>query len=466
MKKISLVALALCAGVPLLAGDAPTVQVYGILDTGVAHVERAQNFSSDFVVGTYPLLQKGMTTGATGMFDGGLSQTRFGIKASADLAEGWKAIATLESAFMLTSGRIGNCTESLAENGGKSANANSAISGQLFARGAYVGVSSDNYGTLTFGRQQNLMFDIMIPYDACGMAQLFTPIGFAGSFLGGGVTENSRVDSSIKYRVKVQDFTVSALYKVSGAKGPDATAATACNEITVEWNHGPFGIYAGYQDLRNGVTYAANANGSAVTVVTNIGNPTSTPVVPPTTATVYSQGTIKATVYDTTNVNAGAKYKIGPVLVALGYQQIKFEDPTAGDAAYFSGLAAGSQYAYGQQIASYTVNAIGPNAKKQTLTSLTAAWDVTSKFKLMGGYYHVGINDYSVNLPASAKGSQTNAYISAIADYSFTKAFDCYAGLMNVSASGNAINAANGWYPGGDDTTKNNTVGFGARFKF
>ena len=373
MKKISLVALALCAGVPLLA-DGPTVQVYGILDTGVAHVERSQSFSSDFVVGTNPFTQAGRVTGATGMFDGGLSQTRFGIKASTDLVDGWKAVATLESAIMTSSGRIGNCTESLAENGGKSVAAASAISGQLFARGAFVGVTNPTYGSLTFGRQQNLMFDIMIPFDANGMAQLFTPIGFSGAFLGGGVTENSRVDSSVKYRVKIQDFTVSALTKVSGTKGPDTTAATACNEATVEYSHGAFGAYVGYQVLNNGITYAANANGSVVTVTTPTG-----------TATVASQGTIKATVYNTTNVNAGAKYNFGSVLVSLGYQQIKFEDPAAGDAAYFSGLAAGSQYAYGQQIASYTVTAIGPNDKKQTLTSLTAAWDVTSKFKLSGG---------------------------------------------------------------------------------
>ena len=303
------------------------------------------------------------------------------------------------------------------------------------------------------------MMDIMIPYDATGLSQLFTPDGFSGSFLGGGVTENSRVDSAIKYRVKVADFTVSALYKVSGTKGPDATAATACNEITLEYNHGPFGIYAGYQDLRNGVTYAVNANGSIVTVTTPTG-----------TATVASQGTVKATVYNTTDLQFGVKYQVGPVLVCVGYQQLKFQDPTPGDAAYFSSLAPGSQYAYGQQIASYTVNAIGTAAgdpdKKQTMLHATAAWDVTSKFKLMGGYYHVGINDYSLNLPASAKGSQTNAYVTLIADYAITKAFDVYIGEMNASASGNAINAATGWYPGGDDTTKNNVFGMGIRYKF
>jgi predicted porin len=460
MNKTSLVALALCAGLPLMA-DGPSVQVYGIIDTGVAHVERSQSFSPDFVVGTYPF-GKAVNYGATGMFDGGLSQSRFGIKASTDLVSGWKAIATLESAIMTTSGRLGDCTQSLAENGGKSVNANSAISGQLFSRGAFAGLSHETFGTLTFGRQQNLMFDIMIPYDANGMAQLFTPIGFAGSFLGGGVTENSRVDSAIKYRVKVADFTVSALYKVSGTQGPNATAATACNEITLEYAPGPFGVYAGYQDLRNGVTYAANANGSIV-------------------AGVASEGTIKATVLNVTNIQGGAKFKVGGLLVTAGFQQFRIQDPNAGDAAYFTGLLPGSQYAYGQQIASYTVNSIGTGqVKHQNTGSLTAAYDITSQFKLSAGYYHVQINDYSNTnggpggtyngAPRGAKGSQKNAYTSLVADYAFTKAFDIYAGYMGTKISGNAASATYQvglpGQPGFDDLSRNAVLGFGGRYKF
>ena len=467
MKKHSLVALALCAGLPLMA-DGPNVQVYGILDTGIAHVDHALNFSDDFVVGTNPFLAKGVRTGATGMFNGGLSGTRFGLKASTDLVDGWKAIATLESGINIPTGRISNATESLAEAGGKSTAAGSAVSGQLFARGAFVGLSHKDFGTLSFGRQQNLMYDIMVPYDATGLAQLFAPVGFSGSFLGGGVTENSRVDNSVKYRVTLADaITLSVLTKISGTKGPDNTAATGCNEFTLEYATGPFGAYVGYQTLHNGIAYATATNGSIVTVVTNIGNPTSTPVVPPTTATIASQGTIKGTVVSTTNINAGVKYKFGTLLVSLGYQQIKFEDPSAGDAAYFASISNGSQYAYGQQIASYTTNSIGPNDKKQTLMDLTAAWDVTPKFKLMGGYYNVKTNDYSVNAPTSAKGAQTQNYLSLIGDYAITKAFDVYVGLMSVKGSGDSINAANGWIAAdGYDTTKNSVYGFGIRYKF
>ena len=443
MKKTSNLLLALCVGAPLLA-QAPGVSVYGILDTGVAHVDHALNFSDDFVVGTNPQLAKGVRTGTTGLFNGGLSGTRVGLKGSADLVDGWKAIFTLESAIHLGTGRINDATESLAQNGGKSTSAGSAVSGQLFARGAFAGISHETYGTLTFGRQQALLLDIMPGYDANGFAQLFTPVGFAGSFAGGGVTENSRVDNSVKYRVKFSGLTVSALYKIAGTKGPDATAATGASQVTLEYAQGPFGVYAGYQSLRNGVTFSANVAGS-----------------------------VKATVLDTTTTNLGAKYKIGSVLVAVGYQKIQFEDPSAGDAAYYLGLnpvapaTLTNQFAYGQQIGSYTVNSIGPNAKEQTLLSLTAAWDVTAKFKLSAGYYHVGINDYSVNAPTSAKGSQVNAYTSLIADYAVTKAFDAYLGLMSVKASGHAINLANGWIGAdGYDTTKNSTYGFGLRYKF
>jgi hypothetical protein len=154
-----------------------------------------------------------------------------------------------------------------------------------------------------------------------------------------------------------------------------------------------------------------------------------------------------------------------PPTAPAGLQQIKFQDPTAGDAAYFSGLAAGSQYAYGQQIASYTVNSIGlGKTKDQNLAMLTAAYDITSKFKLSAGYYHVQINDYSVNAPFSAKGSQKNAYTSLIADYAITKAFDLYAGYMGVKISGNAANVT--YLVNGDDESRNAVLGFGGRYKF
>jgi general bacterial porin, GBP family len=458
MKKTSLVALALCVGAPLMA-QAPAVSFYGVLDTGVAHVSRALNYSDDFVTGTSPLIQKGVFTGATGMFNGGNSQTRVGVKGSADLGDGWSGIFTLESALNLPSGRISSATESLAENGGKSTAVNSAISGQLYNRGAFIGVSHKDFGTLTFGRQQALLLDIMPSYDANGLAQLFTPTGFVGSFAGGGVTENSRVDNAVKYRVKFAGaVTVSALYKVSGAKGPDATASGASNQVSVEFAQGPFGIFGAYQYLRNGITFGSNAAAAVA-------------------------GTVTATVLDTDTVHVGAKYKIGPVQIVAQYQQIKFQDPSvgSGDANYYLSLngaipangtvpALTRQYAFGQQISAYSVTSIGLNAtKKQTLTSLGAGWDATSKLKLSASYYLVKLNDFSQpgTNPINAKGSMQTAYTSFFANYAWAKALDLYAGVMTVKASGNAVDDVTMGYilPGGD-TRKNAITGAGLRVKF
>src|ERR1035438_9107409 len=104
MKKTSLVALALCAGAPLMA-QTPTVTFYGVLDAGVAHVQHSLDFSDQFPVGSNPFPQKS-TKGATGMFDGGLSQNRVGFRVSTDLTNDWKAFLQGETAFNLTTGVV------------------------------------------------------------------------------------------------------------------------------------------------------------------------------------------------------------------------------------------------------------------------------------------------------------------------------------------------------------------------
>jgi hypothetical protein len=165
------------------------------------------------------------------------------------------------------------------------------------------------------------------------------------------------------------------------------------------------------------------------------------------------------------------------VLIVGQYQQIKFEDPSVGDAAYFVSMngaipANGSapaltrQYAFGQQISSYNVASIGPNAKKQDLMSLGAGWDVTSKLKLSASYYIVKQNDFSVNAPLGAKGSMETKYTSLFANYAWAKALDLYAGLMAIKASGNQVVASNGWSDSQGDYSKNAIYGAGLRFKF
>jgi GBP family porin len=321
MKKTSLVALALCAGVPLMA-QAPTVTFFGVLDAGVAHVQHSLDFSDQFPTGSNPFPQKS-TKGATGMFDGGLSQNRVGFRVSTDLTNDWKAFLQCETAFNLTTGVVVSTAQNLAQNkasvNSNAANTNagvevsgaSALGGQLFNRGAFLGISNANYGSLSIGRQQTLLFDTMPGYDGQGLAQLFTPIGFTGAYIGGGVTEDSRVDNSIKYRVKMSDVTIAALYKFGGVSG--STSAKSTDQISLAWEPGGFGILAVYQGYKDAL---ATANGPLTTAL----NAAATVVVP--------LGMINLTASDTAMTTVAARYKGNGWMVAAGWEHVKFSNPS------------------------------------------------------------------------------------------------------------------------------------------
>jgi predicted porin len=75
--------------------------------------------------------------------------SRWGLKGSEDLGSGLKAIFDLENGFDVNSGGL--------QEGGR-----------IFGRQAFVGLTSANYGTLTFGRQYDSVVDYLAPTTANG----------------------------------------------------------------------------------------------------------------------------------------------------------------------------------------------------------------------------------------------------------------------------------------------------------
>ena len=465
MKKTSLVALALCAGAPLMA-QAPTVTFYGVLDAGVAHIQHSLDFSDQFPVGSNPFPQKS-TKGATGMFDGGLSQNRVGFRVSTDLTDGWKAFLQCETAFNLTTGVVVSTAQNLAQNkasvNSTAANTNagvevsgaSALGGQLFNRGAFLGISNANYGSLSIGRQQTLLFDTMPGYDGNGLAQLFTPIGFTGAYIGGGVTEDSRVDSSIKYRVKMSDVTLAALYKFGGVSG--STSAKSTNQVSLAWEPGAFGILAVYQGYKDAL---ATANGPLTTAL----NAAATVVVP--------LGMINLTASDTAMTTLAARYKGNGWMVAAGWEHVKFSNPsdpiTDAGVTTFQG-----QSVYTVTVTPYNVTVGGVTSevdKTQNLYYLSANFDLTPKFNVGAGYYINKVADYSgapLGAVLAAKNAGNNEYVSLVMQYRWTKAFDWYFGYMHaMNTGGQAV----GLLANAAGTTANENVnatyGVGMRYKF
>lgn len=442
---LPLVALLAAGSLPILA-QAPALQVssggssiqlYGILDVGVANVAHSQDFDPYHSLGANPTVSKFGDKSATGMIDGGISPSRIGLKGSTELAEGWKGIFGLEAAFNVRSGNTVNAALGVAQNtsAGEMQSASSAVSGQLFARGAFAGISNKDFGTLTFGRHTALFLDTIGGYDALQGSQLFTPIGYSGSYGGGGATENSRVDDSVKYKGQWSAFSLGLLHKFGGVAG--STTARSTDQVSLAYEPGAFGVTVAYQSYKDAMA---------------IGNPN---------GTSQPLGTVVATAFDTKGIMLAARYKINALAIKGGYEQMKYSNPSDplqdATATSLFGLVLS-----GVNVTPYTVAGQAVE-KKLDVYWLGAAYDVTSKFNIGVGYYHVKQNDWSLGTtPAGSNKNSGNAkYTSLLLDYHFSKAFDSYLGYMGVSTDGGLGSTQIGYLH-----DSNATLGVGLRYAF
>lgn len=123
MKK-TLLAAALLAGFAGVAQAETSVTLYGIIDTGIGYNKISGG--PDAVNGS-----------RFGMINGVQNGSRWGLRGSEDLGDGLRAVFQLESGF-------------------DSGNGKSAQNGRLFDRQATIGLASDSWGQLDFGRQTNI----------------------------------------------------------------------------------------------------------------------------------------------------------------------------------------------------------------------------------------------------------------------------------------------------------------------
>jgi predicted porin len=438
------------------SGDS-SLQMYGLLDLGVGKVDHSYSFSNNYSNTIDPRPQKYVTKSATGMFNGGISGDRIGFRGATKIDDNWKAIFNLEAGINLQSGTITNGVLSVAQNlavgansGPGEYNSDSATSGQLFGRAANFGVASDLYGTLTAGRNTSLMLDTVPNYDALQGAQEFTPIGYSGTYGGGGETDNSRIDSSVKYKFKVSDFSLGLLHKFSGVSG--STSARGVEQVLLGWEPGNFGISLIYEGAKDAAS-VGNLESFATTVVGGNGGGT-------TTYTYNNPGQVAVSFYDTTSYMALLRYKIGNLALKGGYIRQEFKNPSN------PGSDLTMTSIFGQVIGKINVqpqtqsNGIATE-KVLNVGYLGAAYDITPKFNAAVAYYHVAQNDFSDGIPTAAEAgskSGSGAFASVLLDYRYTKAFDTYLGYMGSQyRDGMAA---------GYTFSSNKIIGIGARYAF
>jgi predicted porin len=429
-------ALPLAVAALFLGGTGPAraddsnVALYGVLDTAVAYIQHALNFDADHPVSNNPTVTKG-TQAATGLLNGGMSATRWGIKGQEDMGDGMKAVFTLESAFNIPSGALSNAALAMAHNTstGPAMSADSAISGQFFARGAFVGLSSTSWGTLTAGRQQSFFLDNIPQFDAILGSQAFSPLGFSGTYGGGGFTDDSRVDNSLKYVVPVGDFTLGALYKFGGVAG--STSAQSAYELNGVYSSGPLAVQLGYEAFKDALSLT-NATGT---------------------------GTLKATAADTKSYMLSAKYTWEQTTLRAGFEREEYDNPSNPDSDKLITSVFGISLAAAPTVDAYD------NQKTLNVFWLGVQEDFSPGFSLLVGAYHVAQNDYDCPKSSAAGCSGSLNYYSVVADYKFSKRTDSYLGFMESTVSGGPANAViiTGTTPA---ETSNRIFALGLRHRF
>jgi predicted porin len=419
------------------------ITLYGVIDLGLQYDTHGAPFSDYRPAASANIVQKNSRQSVFGVTPSNMGQSRVGMRGIEPLYGDWSAVFQIETFFNPQSGEIADSLRSLTVNNGRTpatstTNLDGSSAGQIFQT-AYLGVKSNLFGTITFGRQLTLLTQGTIKYDPNYDATAFGLIGASNTYSGGGSTEDKRLDSMLKYYVTFNDWVhFGALYKFNESTGGANTAFQA--DIGGEFAGASVDAY--YSKINDAISAAA-LTAAQVAELPKLG---------------YSiTNSLSATISDNTAFAVMALYKIDPLKFFAGYEHIKYANPATPLTAGFTDIG-------GYNLAFVTDNAY-VNDKILQVYWVGARYTVIPNLDLTVAYYGVHQSAYGT---AKEAGCTTSGYsvcsgsleaFSADADYFFNQHFDAYLGVMY---SGVHDGLANGY--AFNTTNLNPTVG--VRYKF
>ena len=448
---------------PVAAASSPSdtltwhgITVYGAYDIGIGWVSHGLPQSPYNYEGS-SLVNRNANGSRFLVEPDNLSQTGLGIRGHVEFAHGWSVVFNASTGINPQSGQLSNASlTDIKDNGlpraGYAEAIDGARAGQPLNDEYYAGISSADFGTLTFGRQRSLGTDSMLLYDPVSGGYAFSYIGYNGTTAAGGDTEDTRWDDAVKYRLTYGPVHFAAMYKfVDGTGGcylpsPSATSWTAstCTPENPHNNAWAFNLGGNYEKLSADLVY--QHYNQAISVLNPLLGPTS-PTQPYQSTTdsintveitgtnlISTDNTVYGIVTDNNAVMATAKYTWDPFKFYAGYEYIWQNNPA-------NPLGVGATDQGGYLMSGVEDN----NLDSEKLVQIWwtgIKYTYASKTDVTLSWYEQRQNDFRSPPTCSAAAGFRSSCAGTLdegslyTDHRFTKRFDGFAGLAYSFVSG------------------------------
>jgi predicted porin len=393
------------------------ITLYGVVDFGFQYQTHGAPPSDFIAYSTEPVIQANSNRAVTALVSSPLNWSRVGLAGQQPLGGDFAAEFRLESYFNPTSGKLSDGLRSLTVNNGRvpaaqGANLDSSVAGQLFGGAAFAGLSSATYGTVSFGRQSTLLAEGIVKYDPLedgeNSGHAFSLLGGSRTAAGGGLTEDSRLDHSLKYAGQYGWLHAGALYQFGGASG----TANSAVQAVVGARAAALSLDFFYAKKYDAIA-ASPLNAAQLAAL----------------ASAYSAGhSLAATVSDNTAAAFMGRYRLGTVTLSGGYEHIRFANPNTPLAPGYVDI--------GGYVLVYTNNAAYDIERRLEVFWAGAKWALTPDVDLAAAYYGyrqmsfaTGANAGCASTVASACRGTERA-LGVLADYRLAPHLDTYLGAL------------------------------------
>ena len=424
------------------------VRLYGTVDAGYGYETNGSPFEKLAGNGDNYFPGKNSLGGKWLPSPSALALSNVGVAIKEPLGAGWSFVAQLEAGFNSESLDLANGVHSVYANIGvpmfqQTSYGDSNSQGKFYNDLGFAGVSNDTWGTLTFGRQNTLMADAILAYDPFGSSIAFSPLGFYGSWAGGGDTEDRKGTTALKYRVNIANYRLGVFGQVGGYDEGNGQKGAIEGDLGGDFKVGPGLLSA---DVMVGHTKDA----VALTIV----GPTNQFGYPVNTTTPgFANAFMSATISDNTNVMAVAKFTADRYAIFAGYEWIQYSNPSDPFTVSHSGFTdvAGDFVCFGcTALNGTTINSTAFNGGNKDLQIVWfgGRYALTSSLDVVAAYYYEAQNDYSGGAKNAAGGTCAMATtalgscagsldaVSALLDWKFAPKWDTYIGTLYSRLNG------------------------------